>query len=35
MKRPLRWDPTKEKFNNDAEANALLKPMFREGWKIN
>lgn len=35
MKRPLQWDPTKEKFKNDTEANTLLKPMFREGWKLN
>ena len=33
--RPLEWDPTKEKFKKDAEADALLKPMFREGWDLN
>jgi hypothetical protein len=32
MKRPLAWDPKQEKFKNDAEANQLLKPVFREGW---
>jgi hypothetical protein len=30
----LEWDPQQEKFKNDAEANALLKPMFREGWAL-
>jgi hypothetical protein len=28
----LAWDPKQEKFKNDAEANQLLKPVFREGW---
>jgi len=32
--RPLDWDPKKEMFKNDAEANAMLKPMFREGWSL-
>jgi hypothetical protein len=32
--RPLGWDPVKEKFVNDTEADALLKPMFREGWSL-
>jgi hypothetical protein len=32
MKRQLDWDPKQEKFKNDAEANQLLKPVFREGW---
>jgi predicted dehydrogenase len=32
--RPLDWDPKKEMFKNDAEANAMLKPMFREGWTL-
>lgn len=34
LKRPLKWNPQKEKFKNDAEANALLKrPMLNE-WGI-
>jgi predicted dehydrogenase len=32
--RTLEWDPAKEKFKKDAEADALLKPMFREGWDL-
>ena len=34
LRRPLEWNPTKEKFKNDKEANALLAPNFREGWKL-
>ena len=34
LRRPLEWNPSKEKFKNDKEANALLKPNFREGWKL-
>ncbi len=34
LKRPLKWNPKKEKFKNDAEANALLgRPMLNE-WAI-
>ena len=34
VKRPLTWNPKKEKFKNDAEANALLgRPMLNE-WAI-
>src|SRR6186713_1861390 len=34
LKRPLKWDPKKEKFKDDAEANALLgRPMLNE-WAI-
>ncbi|MFN6373692.1 MAG: Gfo/Idh/MocA family protein [Chitinophagia bacterium] len=33
--RTLEWDPAKEKFKKDAAADALLKPMFREGWDLN
>ena len=34
IKRPLKWDPKKEKFKDDAEANALLgRPMLNE-WAI-
>jgi predicted dehydrogenase len=34
MKRPLDWDPRKEQFKNDAEANALLQPKIRGNWKL-
>jgi hypothetical protein len=34
LRRPLDWNPAKEKFKDDREANALLKPNFREGWKL-
>jgi predicted dehydrogenase len=34
LRRPLEWNPSKEKFKNDKDANALLKPNFREGWKL-
>jgi predicted dehydrogenase len=34
LKRPLQWNPRKEMFKNDAEANTLLgRPMLNE-WKI-
>lgn len=34
LKRPLKWNPKKEKFKNDAEANALLgRPLLNE-WAI-
>ncbi|MES2003969.1 MAG: Gfo/Idh/MocA family oxidoreductase [Bacteroidota bacterium] len=33
-KRPLEWDPKKEQFKNDAEANALVKARIRAPWKI-
>jgi hypothetical protein len=34
VKRPLKWDPEKEKFKDDGEANALLgRPMLNE-WAI-
>ena len=34
LKRPLKWDPKKEKFTGDPEANALLgRPMLNE-WAI-
>jgi predicted dehydrogenase len=34
LKRPLKWNPKKEKFKNDPEANALLgRPMLNE-WGI-
>ncbi|MEY3432876.1 MAG: hypothetical protein RL131_812 [Bacteroidota bacterium] len=34
LNRTLEWDPVKEKFKNDAQADTLLKPMFREGWSL-
>ncbi|MFN6320667.1 MAG: Gfo/Idh/MocA family protein [Bacteroidota bacterium] len=34
LRRPLLWDPKKEQFKNDPEANQLLKPVFREGWSL-
>lgn len=34
LRRPLEWNPAKEKFKNDKEANVLLAPNFREGWKL-
>ena len=34
LKRPLKWNPKKEKFKDDKEANALLgRPMLNE-WAI-
>lgn len=32
LKRPLRWNPEKEKFDNDAEANRLLSRPMRKQW---
>ena len=32
--RKLRWDPDKELFVHDADANRLLKPVMREPWKL-
>ncbi len=34
LKRPLRWNPITETFNNDAEANALLSRPMRKAWKV-
>ena len=34
LRRPLEWNPAKEKFKNDKEANVLFAPHFREGWKL-
>lgn len=33
LKRPLRWNPAKEKFENDAEANRLLSRPMRKEWR--
>lgn len=32
--RPLTWDPKKEQFKGDKEANQLLLPGYRTGWKL-
>lgn len=32
LRRPLTWDPARERFVNDAEADALLDPPLREPW---
>ena len=34
IKRPLQWDPEKEKFKNDEEANALLGRPMKNEWAI-
>lgn len=34
VKRPLEWNPKKEKFRNDDEANQLLKGSIRAPWKL-
>lgn len=34
LRRPLDWDPKREQFRNDEEANALLKPAIRGEWKL-
>lgn len=34
LKRPLEWNPKKEKFKNDDEANALLGRPLLDEWKI-
>ncbi|MCE9533428.1 MAG: Gfo/Idh/MocA family oxidoreductase [Planctomycetes bacterium] len=34
LRRPLKWDPVKEQFTNDAEANKLTSREPREKWKI-
>jgi predicted dehydrogenase len=34
LKRPLEWDPEKEVFPNDAEANRMLKRTMRSPWNI-
>ena len=32
--RPLEWDPGKEKFKRDGEANKLLKRKMKKEWKV-
>ena len=34
LNRPLKWNPRKEKFKNDAEANALLGRPMQNEWAI-
>jgi myo-inositol 2-dehydrogenase / D-chiro-inositol 1-dehydrogenase len=34
LKRKLGWDPAKEEFVNDAEANAMLDRPMRAPWKL-
>ena len=34
LQRKLRWDPAKEEFVNDAEANAMLDRPMRAPWKL-
>lgn len=34
LNRPLTWDPEKERFKRDKEANLLLKAPLREPWKL-
>lgn len=34
LRRKLRWDPEKERFPNDAEANSLLDRPMRAPWKL-
>lgn len=34
LERPLKWDPDKEDFKNDDEANALRGRDYRQPWKI-
>jgi len=34
LKRPLNWNPKKEKFKRDKEANALLSRPMRKEWEI-
>jgi hypothetical protein len=33
LRRPLTWDPVKEEFPTDSEANKLLEEPVREPWK--
>jgi hypothetical protein len=34
LKRPLTWNPKKEKFKNDKEANAMRSRPMRKEWEI-
>jgi hypothetical protein len=35
LQRPLKWDPAKETFGSDTEANALLARKQRQGYGTN
>jgi hypothetical protein len=32
--RKLKWDPVKEQFADDSEANSLITPKMRAPWKL-
>jgi predicted dehydrogenase len=34
LKRPVRWDPVKEQFINDAEASKYLHRQYRDGYRL-
>jgi hypothetical protein len=34
LKRPLKWDPEKERFADDEEANKLVSRPMRPPWKL-
>ncbi|MGC1242075.1 MAG: Gfo/Idh/MocA family oxidoreductase [Chryseosolibacter sp.] len=34
LQRPLEWDPEKERFKKDGEANKLLKRKMKKEWKV-
>ncbi len=34
LDRPLKWDPVKEVFIGDADANRLINPIMREPWRL-
>ncbi|HZT82126.1 MAG TPA: gfo/Idh/MocA family oxidoreductase, partial [Gemmataceae bacterium] len=34
LRRPLRWDPAKERFVDDEEANKLVSREMRAPWKL-
>ncbi|MFN4145601.1 MAG: Gfo/Idh/MocA family protein [Runella sp.] len=34
LKRPLQWNPSKERFKDDTEANALLTRPMRDEWRV-
>jgi hypothetical protein len=34
LKRPLKWDPVKEEFHDDKEANGLCGRTMRKEWSI-
>jgi predicted dehydrogenase len=34
LQRPLEWDPEKERFNKDHEANKLVKRKMRKRWRV-